>query len=168
MLYLLDANVVITASNYYYPIDAVPEFWSWLAHHAANGNIKMPLQVFDEVRDGGDKDNPDPLFEWLQANRDVIVLAEEVDPASVGRVITGGYAADLTDDELEQIGKDPFLIAYALSDPANRCVVTNEASSTRRVRQNRRIPDVCGALGAQCTNPFVMMKTLKFSTGWQR
>ena len=27
MLYLLDANVLITAHNLYYPIDAVPEFW---------------------------------------------------------------------------------------------------------------------------------------------
>jgi Domain of unknown function (DUF4411) len=31
MLYLLDANVLITARNRYYPIDTVPEFWSWLA-----------------------------------------------------------------------------------------------------------------------------------------
>jgi len=27
MLYLLDANVVITAHNTYYGLDAVPEFW---------------------------------------------------------------------------------------------------------------------------------------------
>jgi hypothetical protein len=29
MLYLLYANVLITASNSYYPIDQVPEFWAW-------------------------------------------------------------------------------------------------------------------------------------------
>ena len=28
MLYLFDANVLITASNMYYPLDAVPEFFS--------------------------------------------------------------------------------------------------------------------------------------------
>ena len=27
MLYLLDANVLITAHNLYYPIDSVPEFF---------------------------------------------------------------------------------------------------------------------------------------------
>lgn len=30
MLYLLDANELITAHNLYYPIDVVPEFWEWL------------------------------------------------------------------------------------------------------------------------------------------
>ena len=30
MLYLLDANVLITANNLYYPIDSVPEYWEWL------------------------------------------------------------------------------------------------------------------------------------------
>lgn len=29
MLYLLDANILITAANTYYGISQVPEFWSW-------------------------------------------------------------------------------------------------------------------------------------------
>ena len=32
MLYLLDANILITAANTYYGISRVPEFWSWLQH----------------------------------------------------------------------------------------------------------------------------------------
>ena len=32
MLYLLDASVLITAYNSYYPIDRVPEYWEWLVH----------------------------------------------------------------------------------------------------------------------------------------
>ena len=34
MLFLLDASVLITANNTYYPIERVPEFWEWLAHQA--------------------------------------------------------------------------------------------------------------------------------------
>ncbi len=34
MLYLFDANVLITASNTYYPIDQVPEYWAWLITRA--------------------------------------------------------------------------------------------------------------------------------------
>ena len=34
----------------------------------------------------------------------------------------GGYAADLTDQEIEQVGRDPLLIVYALSEPADRWV----------------------------------------------
>jgi hypothetical protein len=36
MLYLLDANVLITAHNTYYAIDQVPEFWEWIAHQGAS------------------------------------------------------------------------------------------------------------------------------------
>ncbi|MBI3208790.1 MAG: DUF4411 family protein [Candidatus Solibacter usitatus] len=37
MLYLLDANILITAHKSYYPLDQVPEFWSWLKHQAEAG-----------------------------------------------------------------------------------------------------------------------------------
>jgi len=52
MLYLLDANVLITANNLYYPIDQVPEFWSWLHHQATAGQVKVPLEVMEEVKAG--------------------------------------------------------------------------------------------------------------------
>ena len=42
------------------------------------------------------------------------------------KVVSAGYAPDLTDDEVEKIGRDPFLIAYALADPPERCVVTGK------------------------------------------
>lgn len=40
MLYLLDANVLITANNSYYALDRVPEFWEWLADVGGRGNAK--------------------------------------------------------------------------------------------------------------------------------
>jgi hypothetical protein len=61
MLYLIDANVLITAHNLYYPVDAVPEFWSWLAHQAEQGAIKMPLEIFEEVKDGSTDEEKDLL-----------------------------------------------------------------------------------------------------------
>lgn len=44
-LYLLDANVIIHAHDYYYHMGRVPEFWEWLLHHAVNGSIKMPIET---------------------------------------------------------------------------------------------------------------------------
>jgi len=90
----------------------------------------------------------------------------QVDPSLVARVINEGYAPDLSDDEIVQIGRDPFLIAYALASPATRCVVTTEVSAPSKQRQNRRIPDVCASMGVVCCNTFVMMRTLGFKTGW--
>jgi hypothetical protein len=167
MLYLLDANIVITASNSYYRIDAVPEFWDWLAYQADDGNVKMPLETFEEVKDGSTDDEQDPLFGWIQANKKTLLLDEEVDPKLVQQVLAKGYAPDLTDDELEQIGRDPFLIAYALAAPTDRCVVTTEVSRPTKQRQNRRVPDVSAALGVSCCDTFEMLTVLGFSTGWK-
>jgi hypothetical protein len=142
MLYLIDANVLITAHNYYYPVDAVPEFWEWLCHHGAAGRIKMPIEIFEEIKDGSQDDTRDLLFDWIQdaQHKSDILLDEQVDPALVRQVTEQGYAPDLLDDEIEQIGRDPFLIAYALGSPAERCVVSNESSAPRKQRQNRRFP----------------------------
>ncbi len=167
MLYLLDANVLITANSQYYPIDQVPEFWSWLQHQAASDFVKIPLEVMEEIKEGR-RDN-DPLIDWITRddNHDVLVLQENVNAVLVQRVVTGGYAPDLTDDEVEKIGRDPFLIAYALADPGERWVVTTEVSRPSAQRQNRKVPDVCRTVGVQCCGPFTLNRNLGFRTGWR-
>ena len=97
MLYLLDANILITANSSYYPIDQVPEFWSWLQHHGALGNVKIPLEVMEEIKDG--RKDRDLLIEWISndVNYDALLLTEAVDAARVQHVVTNGYAPDLTD-----------------------------------------------------------------------
>lgn len=167
MIYLLDANVLITASNSYYPVDSVPEFWAWLAYQCTIDNVRMPIEIFEEVKDGGNDAEQDLLFGWVQETKESLLLAEEVDPELVRQVLATGYAPDLSDDEVEQIGRDPFLVAYALALPADRCVVTTEVSALRKQRQNRRIPDVCASVGVTCCDTFAMLRALRFSTGWQ-
>ena len=168
MLYLLDANVLITANNSYYAIDQVPEYWDWLAYMGSQGRVKMPFEIFEEVKDGPDDAEKDLLFAWLQVdgNKKALLLDEKVDQGLVQKVISDGYAPDLTDDEVEQIGRDPFLIAYGLADKA-RCVVTVEASKPKMQRQNRKVPDVCRGLGANCCNPFEFNRALGFRTQWK-
>ncbi len=168
MLYLLDANVLITAHHLYYPVDAVPEFWDWLAHQGEAGNIKMPIETFEEVKDGSNDADKDLLYAWVQddASKAAILFDGDVEPRLVQQV-TAQYAPDLTDDELEAIGRDPFLIAHALADPGNRCVVTTEVSKPTWKRQNRKIPDVCRDAGVQCCDTFTMLRALQFSTRWR-
>lgn len=169
MLYLLDANVLITAHTQYYPIDGVPEFWSWLAHEADQGHLKIPIENFEEVKDGSTDAEKDLLFAWIKSEgiETALVLDEDVDQSMVASVLNSGYAPDLTEDEILQIGRDPFLIAYALSAPNDRCVVTTEVSKPKRQRQNRHIPDVCTTMAVKCCHTFVMNKKLGFRTGWQ-
>jgi hypothetical protein len=163
---LLDANVLITASNRVYPIDMFPEFWDWLAHMAEDGAVKMPVEILEEITDGGPDE--DPLKNWVHDNRDAILLGEEIDATLVQRVLDNGYGANLTAVELDQIGRDPFLIACALAVPADRCVVTTEVSAPARQRQNRKIPDVCNTMRVTCCDTITMLRELDFSTGWNR
>ena len=164
MLHLLDANILITANRLYYPLDRVPEFWDWLVYQGAEGKLKMPLEMVEEVREG-----TDDLADWLtdRDNLEAICLDEEVDVALVQRVINGGYAPDLTDQEVEIIGRDPFLIAYALAARNDRCVVTNEISKPGKQRANRKVPDVCNQMQVVWMDSFRLIRTLNFSTSWR-
>lgn len=161
-MHLLDANVLITAHNLYYPIGRFPEFWDWLVHMGNIGEIKIPVEILEEIAEGSE------IGLWLRDgdNYDQLRLNEDVDPAAV-QVVLARYAPDLNDAEIIQIGRDPFLIAYALLQPANRIVVTVEASKPASQRANRRIPDICRDINVQWCNSFEMMATLNFTTAWR-
>lgn len=164
MIYLLDANVLITASNLYYSIDRVPEFWEWLLYQASAGKVKMPLEIIEEVL-AGRKEN-DLLVDWMKVNKGVFLLDEDIDPDLLQRVVGAGYAPDLTDDELEQIGRDPFLVAYALAT-SNRSVVTTEVSAPSKTRQNLKLPDVCDTFSIPWLDTFRFTRALDFRTAWK-
>jgi uncharacterized protein DUF4411 len=167
VLFLLDANVLITANSTYYPLDQVPEFWSWVHHQAESNRLKIPREIMEEIK-AGRKDD-DPLLDWICIPdiESALLLDELVDVALVQHVVSTGYAADLSDDEVEKIGRDPFLIAYALADPAERTVVTTEVSRPSAQRANRKVPDVCQNLGAINCGPFALNRALGFRTGWR-
>ncbi len=166
MLYLLDANVLIDADRDYYPIDRVPEFWGWLLNQATQGKVLMPVETYEEVVLPRSS-NPGSLENWLIENRNEMVFDETVDPALVAKVTELGYANDLTDEEIEKIGRDPFLIAYALADPSNRVVVTTEHSRPSRTRANRHVPDVCRDFGIRSIDTFDFNRELDFRTDWE-
>jgi hypothetical protein len=165
-VYLLDASALITAHNTYYPVDDIPEFWEWISHQGAIGNIRIPVEILEEILAGSKKD--DLLVAWMTDNKENLRLHEDVNPELVNMIVTQGYAADLTDDEIIKIGRDPFLIAYGFANAAERCVVTAEPSAPSKQRANRRIPDVCRQFGVPCQNPFTVYKTLGFKTAWKR
>lgn len=161
MLYLLDANVLITAHNSYYPVDLVPQFWTWLRDMGNNGHLKMPLECMEEVKVGNDEDL---LCIWIKdaANEAALLLKQAVDQATVARVVAEGYAPDLSDEHIEVIGRDPFILAHAIDSKTDCCIVTTEVSKPSRIRQNRHLPDVCNTFGIRCCDTFKMARALGF------
>ena len=157
MLYLLDANVPIVANRDYYPIERVPQFWDWLVGLGQIGQVKIPREIYEEVTAG-----IDAVANWLKENTTIMLLEEAVLPHLFAQVMEEGYASDLTDDETETVRKDPFLIAYALADPANRVVVSNEVSRPTRTRANRHVPDVCRGFNIRPINVYSLIRELDF------
>ena len=67
MLYLFDANVLITLNNTYYAIDQVPEYWDWVQDQAEKGSIKLPVEIMSEILAGKEssKAKDDRLLKWI-------------------------------------------------------------------------------------------------------
>lgn len=135
-MYILDADILIRASNTFYRLNRVPQFWGWLQHQGIAGKVKIPLEQFEEIVAGrGD------LVDWLK-NDDVklaLLLDEEVDPSLVAEVTLKGYG-DLDESEIEEIGRDPFLIAYGYAANDERIVITFENSAPSKKGRTERFP----------------------------
>lgn len=160
----MDANTLIDANRDYYGIGQVDEYWSWLIYQGQQGYVKIPLEIYEELKTGSDL-----LAAWAKSadTESALRLGEDVDIDLVRRVTEDGYASDLTDIEVDQIGRDPFLIAYALVDPQTRVIVTTERSKPSAQRKNRKIPDVCAQFEVRSCTAFEFGRELGFRTDWQ-
>lgn len=165
MLYLLDANVLIDANRDFYPVEAVPEFWDWLLFKGESGDVKIPIEVYEELTRGTDGPS-----NWAKngTTRTALEFTEEVDVRLVQRVLREGYTNDLTDSEAGKLGRDPFLIAHALRDHNERCVVTTEVSRPKNQGANRHVPNVCETLSVHWCHAFQLYRTLGFRTDWKK
>ena len=163
MIYLVDASVIITAKDYYYQLDRVPEFWEWLSYWGEQGKIRIPKEIMFEItQDSG------ILGKWIKERKNLFLIDEEIQ--NVNYVLMNGY--DLTLDEIDDIqiakvGKDPFLISYGLTDKENRAVVSTESSKPSKQKYNKKIPDVCSQLGIKCFDIYRLIKDLDFRTNWK-
>jgi hypothetical protein len=160
VLYLLDANVLIQAHEDYYPLDRVPQFWDWILSIGEQGHAKMPFEIHGEiaVAEGTLKD-------WIctEEAKKKLILDEEVDQNTVAKVLAEGYGQGLTDTDLEKIGHDAFLVAYAVAT-ADRTVVTKEISKPKAQKGNRKVPDVCDHFKVKWMRDFDFYKALNFTT----
>jgi len=166
MVYVIDANVLIDANRDYYPRERVPEFWNWLLELCRIGDALVPKEINDEVVPPGHKD--DDLIEWMKKNRADIVLAESALPSTVDRVIRDGYRLNATSTDLEAMGSDPALIAYALGHSPSRAVVTTERPKPGLKGRNRKVPDVCRDIGVECVYTYEFIRRLDFRTAKNR
>ena len=133
----------------------------------------MPLEIHQEVEKGNDA-----LAAWIGQSRTkkALRLNEEVDQNTLQRVLDIGYGPNLTEDEIEEAGCDPFLVAYGtgagtvrtdlprriLGGDSQRTVVTKEVSKPSRWGGGTKLPDACQRLGVPWITDFELYRRLDF------
>lgn len=155
---LLDANVIGTAYTTLYPMGRFPEYWEWIVHQGERSRHGIPNTVWEELLNYED----DTLRDWLKGNKESLWVDDERCFEAVGDVLEA-YDADEAD--LEILGADPFLIAFAIV--TGETIVTYEVSKPSKTGKNRKIPDVCNDLGVNWIPGHDHIVVLDFSTDWK-
>lgn len=145
-MYLIDASALIFAKNHYYQFDRVPQFWEWLRRHVAQGSIKVPFEIYNEITK-----QDDDLKLWIaEIKNEILVSSDDYDLKINEVLFCYSQGGELAPADLQKMGADPYLVACALHLKAT--VVTGEVSKPARQGTNRKIPDVCNDLKVAWTN----------------
>ena len=163
-VYVLDANVLISAYRDHYPPDLFPGVWDSLAHHIAAGR----LLIIDRIR--AEITSPSGLVQWL----DQTCSGAYASTASQPVVATYGEMVDWVQDNPKFLpaaseefarGADGWLAAYARVTGA--VLVTNEVS-TPGARRRVPIPNLCEQFGVSYLNMLGMLRSLDMRFDWRQ
>jgi hypothetical protein len=161
-VYVLDADVFMTAARSYYAFDVAPAFWECLVRQASNGRLMSIDRVKDEIQRG-----KDDLVEWANGTfhpwfastvqDDVIAVYREI----MTWVQEQRQFFDYAKEEFAR-GADGWLVAYA---KAKGCVVVTNETFQPSIRRKVKIPNVCQAFGIPCINTFEMLRAVGIRLG---
>ena len=156
-VFLLDANVLMTAARNYYAFDIAPCFWTSLSQKAERGEQRSIDSVRDEINRGNDE-----LVLWI--NQSFLNYFFETDSADVlqkyTEIMTWSqeqelYSSAVKDDFARFDHADPWLVAYAL---VNRCIIVTLESPNPATKKKIPIPIICEAFGVRWINTFDMLR----------
>ena len=152
-MYLLDANVFITAKNLQYGFDFASGFWEWLDKGHAHGILCSTEHVRHELLAG-----PDELSEWAKQRESFFYPPNPAVIPSMQRLATwarSGRFHSTAADEFLRVA-DFQLVAHAHA--FNFTVVTHERPNPL-AKKRILIPDACQELGVPWTDPYSMLRS---------
>lgn len=153
-MYVLDANVFITAKNLHYGMDFVPGFWEWLDRAHESKVLTSIEEVRRELLAAEDE-----LSTWA-AQRKRLFSSPDAAVVPSFRLL-----ADWThgENQYTAAAKATFLdnadfqlVAYAHAH--DHTVVTHEKAAPY-AKKRILIPDACAALGVPCVDPYAMLRS---------
>lgn len=163
-LFILDANVFITAHRSYYALNLCPGFWNCLIYYFNAGRILSIDRVRDELVEYGDA-----LSNWVENRPVEWFVSSSAEPVTDAyQEVMGWVNANRQFFPQAKVdfsrGADGWLVAYAKAH--SMVLVTLEAyqqGAQRRVP----IPNVCEQFDVARMDTFQMLRELGVSFDWR-
>lgn len=156
--YWLDSSTLIESKKRWYRFRVTPGFWSFIDTKVAEGIIRCPVAVYEELVERTD----DELASWAK-QRKGMPFFQDPDEAvqSLLRDVADHVEATFgttkaANDFLS--GADPWLVAYARVHGGK--VITLEAGAVPGKTPKVRIPVICEHFGVQWDSLFEMVDEL--------
>lgn len=151
-MYLLDANIFITAKNLHYGFDFVPAFWEWLDQGHTAGILCSTNKVRQELVVGADE-----LATWIGGRSSLFLTPDQTMVPSLQRLAQWANSNDFTRSAVSDFfaAADFELVAYAHAH--GHTVVTHERPNPNS-RRRILIPDACDAMGVEWIDPYTMLR----------
>lgn len=160
-MFILDANVFISAFRQYYSFDIVPSFWNCLEDLAQKNYICSIDRVYEELTRSAH--NPDQLHEWSQSSFDTY-FKSTVDNNVINAygalqrwANDSSYFTQTAKSEFAS-NADAWLIAYAKATGGT--LVTHEAFNIE-TKNRILIPVACKHFEISYINTFDMLRELE-------
>lgn len=160
-IYVVDSNFFIEAHRSSYPLDVALSFWNKVKQLAVEGKIISIDKVKNELYDKNDA-----LESWCKANlpnaffkdsTEVLVAYREVTTWAISK--SEHYRTNAINEFLSADEADAFLVAYALTNPDERIIVTHEISQPE-IKRKIKIPESCNALNVRYVKVMDMFRQL--------
>ena len=146
-VYIVDSNFFIQAHRDTYPFDVATSYWNKVKQLAQEGKIISIDKVQDELYDKNDE-----LEAWCRANlpndffKDTSTIMNEYQQVIAwASTRMNHYLQKAFNEFLDADEADAFIVAYALVNPSERIIVTQEVSEPQR-KNKIKIPEPCNAL----------------------
>ena len=154
-MYLLDANILIEASNRYYGLDFAPGFWDWLIKARAAGRVYSIDAVRSELHR-----RQDDLSTWSKTSGAALYLSPR---ASAGVPLArlaqwaNGHAQYTATAKREFLGSADYVLVAQAAD-LGYTIVTHETPAPN-ARKRIKIPEACAFLAVAYCSPWQVLRT---------
>lgn len=159
-MYLIDANVLMTAADYHYPNDVAPGFWEQILEMLNAGQACIPKSVHGELVAYKQK----WLTGWVETNiaKSFILNEDQAQLQNLAQVtewVTHGRQPEVRPHERQKFltGADPRIIAAAMATQS--VIVTYEKPVNAPDALKLKIPDVAAQFEVACIGPVEMLRS---------